>query len=153
VRLPLTPPPLEELTGRPDASARLHRILEAGAFKPTRDGDYLHWDKLRHLEAPDELSTEDWWLGVKLARRAMMRPIPLKDRSGRPFSYAFADLVLELLSGIDRDASGRIEISEQVTSPEVRDRYIVTSLIEEAASSSILAGAATTVQRAKEMIR
>jgi Fic family protein len=88
-----------------------------------------------------------------MARQATYRPIPLQDRNGKPFRYALVDPVLEAISGIDRDASGRIEVGEQITNPDVRDRYLVTSLIEEAASSSILEGAATTLERAKEMIR
>ncbi|MGH7562858.1 MAG: Fic family protein [Gemmatimonadota bacterium] len=153
MRLPLSPPPLDQLLERPETSERFHRIMMADALKPTLDGKYLHWDEVRHREPPDDLSHEDWWMGIKLARQGMLRAIPLVDRSGRPFFYTLADPVLELVSGIDRNASGRIEVSEQVTNPEVRDRYIVSSLIEEAASSSILEGAATTVQRAKEMIR
>ncbi|MFN2417654.1 MAG: Fic family protein, partial [Candidatus Limnocylindria bacterium] len=131
----------------------LRRVLDAGALRPTKDGKYLHWDKVIHLDPPDGLSVQDWWMGMKMARLPMYRTVPLVDKQGRPFRFTLADPVLEFVSGIDRDASGRIEVSEQVTNPEVRDRYLVTSLIEEAASSSILEGAATTVQRAKEMIR
>ncbi|MGH7549675.1 MAG: Fic family protein [Gemmatimonadota bacterium] len=153
MRLPLSPPPLDRLLEGPDVTGRLQKVIRADALKPTHNGKYLHWDELRYRTPPDDLSVEDWWMGVKFARQGMMRETPLRDRKGRPFSYTLADPVLELISGIDRDASGRIEISEQVTNPEIRDRYIVTSLIEEAASSSILEGAATTVKRAKEMIR
>jgi Fic family protein len=153
MRIPLTPPSLEELLDRPGAAESLRRVFETGALRPTQNGRYLHWDKLRHITPPSPLSSEEWWLGIKMARQAMYRSIPLLDRNGNPFRYTLADPVLELISSIDRDASGRIEVSEQVTNPEVRDRYLVSSLIEEAASSSILEGAATTVQRAKEMIR
>lgn len=92
-------------------------------------------------------------MAVKMARVPMYRSVPLRDVEGRSFQYAMADPVLEVLSRVDREASGKIEIGEQVTSREVRDRYIVNSLIEEAAHSSILEGAATTVRRAKEIIR
>jgi Fic family protein len=153
MKIPQVPPSLSELLGHPDAADRIRRVLEAGALRPTHEGRYLHWEKLRRLTPPDALSHEEWWLGTKMARQAMYRPIPLRDRKGEPFRHALADPVLEAISGIDRDASGRIEVGEQVTNPEVRDRYLVTSLIEEAASSSILEGAATTLERAKEMIR
>jgi len=131
----------------------MRRILEAGALRPMAGGRYVHWDKVMHLAPPAGLSREEWWIGIKMARLPMYRTVPLLDKEGAPFRFTLADPVLELGSEIDRDASGRIEISEQVTNPEFRDRYLVTSLIEEAASSSILEGAATTVQRAKEMIR
>lgn len=153
MRVPVTPPSVASLLARSEDTGRMHRVLEAGALRPTVDGKYLHWDKVLHLDPPEGLSREDWWVAIKMARLPLHRTVPLLDRKGEPFRFALADPVLELGSGIDRDASGRIEVSEQVTSPELRDRYLVTSLIEEAASSSILEGAATTVQRAKEMIR
>jgi len=153
VRLPAVPPSLISLLESPGDTERLRRVLEAGALRATTNGKYLHWDKVLHLDPPAGLTKEDWWMGMKMARLTMYRGIPLLDKKGHPFRFALADPVLELVSGIDRDTSGRIGVSEQVTNPEFRDRYLVTSLIEEAASSSILEGAATTVQRAKEMIR
>jgi Fic family protein len=63
------------------------------------------------------------------------------------------DPVLQLVHEIDRDASGLIGAPEQVTNPAERDRYIVSSLIEEAITSSQLEGAATTTPVAKEMLR
>ncbi|HYO47225.1 MAG TPA: Fic family protein, partial [Gemmatimonadota bacterium] len=90
---------------------------------------------------------------MKMARGATSRPTPILDRDGVPFHYSLVDLLLEATSRVDRDASGRIEIGDEVANSENRDRYIVSSLIEEAASSSILEGAATTVQRARQMIR
>ena len=57
------------------------------------------------------------------------------------------------LHDIDRGTGGFIEIPEQITNPETKDRYYVGSLIEEAITSSQLEGAATTRRVAKEMIR
>jgi Fic family protein len=54
---------------------------------------------------------------------------------------------------VDRDASGRIAFREQVTDPHTRDRYIVSSLMEESITSSQLEGAATTRRVAKQMLR
>ncbi len=117
------------------------------------NGRYVHWDKLRFLKPPTGLTREQWWSGLKFARAVMRRPTPLVDAAGVPFEYAMTDPVLELVHQIDRDASGRIEIAEEVTNPAVRDRYIVSSLIEESITSSQLEGAATTSRVAKEMLR
>ena len=54
---------------------------------------------------------------------------------------------------VDQKASGEIAISEVVTSPEMRNRYLVSSLIEEAITSSQLEGASTSRTVAKEMLR
>ncbi|WP_457673613.1 Fic family protein, partial [Thiolapillus sp.] len=61
--------------------------------------------------------------------------------------------VLALLHIIDSQARGQIRMDEQITSPETRDRYIVSSLMEEAITSSQLEGASTTRKVAVEMLR
>lgn len=113
----------------------------------------MHWDDVRRREPPDGLPLRDWWLAIKLARSALMHPIPLRDRSGRPFSFGMPDQVQEMVHQVDQRASGEIAISEEVTNSATRDRYIVSSLIEEAITSSQLEGASTTHRVAKEMLR
>jgi Fic family protein len=88
-----------------------------------------------------------------MGRRLMRRFINLRERGGNPFSYCLPDEVLRLTEEISRRSSGEIAISEQVTNPATRDRYIISSLIEEAVTSSQLEGAATSRKVAKEMIR
>ena len=53
----------------------------------------------------------------------------------------------------DLGAGGRIGVPAPVTNPETKDQYYVSSLIEEAITSSELEGATTTREVAKEMIR
>ena len=36
-----------------------------------RNDRYNHWDTLRHLTPPDDLTPDEWWLGIKLARGGM----------------------------------------------------------------------------------
>jgi Fic family protein len=147
---PAKPRPFRELLAH--YSDKLPRIVQSG-ITATPKGQYLHWDKLRHLTAPAGLNQEQWWLGVKLARTQLYRELPLKDASGSPFRYATPDGVHELLHKIDRHAGVRIELPEQILSPETRDRYIFNSLVEESITSSQLEGAATTRAVAADMIR
>jgi len=114
---------------------------------------YMPWDELRFRTPPQGLSHEEWWLAVKLSRRSMQRALPLVDEAGKQFTYALPDAVLRSIEDVNRSASGNITISEQVTNPSTRDRYLVNSLIEEAITSSQLEGASTTHRVAKEMIR
>ncbi len=67
--------------------------------------------------------------------------------------FVVTDAVQRLVHQVDRDASGRIELPEDVTNRATRDRYIVSSLIEEAITSSQLEGASTTRIVAEEMLR
>jgi len=118
------------------------------------EGRYRHWDSLRHLSPPGDLSVDEWWLGVKIARTTILRKLPLIDSAGDALSYAMPDQALELLHFIDQHASGEIAMPEVVTADEsARRHYLVNSLMEEAIRSSQLEGASTTRPVAKEMIR
>ncbi|WP_425153835.1 Fic family protein [Candidatus Palauibacter sp.] len=152
MKIPTSGPTLRELLSDQDLMSEIARILTAGTG-PEVKGRYYHWDKLRHLDPPADLTTHEWWLALKFARAQLARPITLLDKTGAPFTFSMTDTVLQTIHKIDRDASGKIEISEQVTSPETRDRYIINSLIQEAIASSQLEGAVTTIERAKDMIR
>jgi Fic family protein len=114
---------------------------------------YVHWDKLRHLDPPPPLSHEQWWLGIKIERMSQSRRLPLLDPGGRPFVYTLPDPVLAMLHRIDNRASGRVELPGTVATEENRDRFVFNSLVEEAITSSQLEGASTTRQAAADMIR
>jgi len=114
---------------------------------------YLHWDELRHREPPKGLTHDAWWFSVKLGRMRNAQPLPLQDTSGKPFIYTLPNQALAQLHAIDSQAHGKIRMDEQVTGPETRDRYIVSSLMEEAITSSQLEGASTTRKVAVEMLR
>jgi Fic family protein len=131
---------------------RLDSVIEHSS-SPTVDGRYLHWDDLRRRKPPAGLDHEHWWLAVKLSRRQGSRSLPFEDVNGAPFSYVLTDQALSLLHRIDRQASGRITVPEAITNEATRDRYLVSSLMEEAISSSLLEGAATTRRDAKELLR
>ncbi len=155
MRIPRTPPDdlahlNRVLAGDAEVASAFARLAFSGGRRPD---DYPHWDKLRHLTPPDGFSSEDWWAAVKLQRRQSARTLPLLQISGEPFTYNLTDQVLQLTDEITRLASGQIVIDEQVTNPSSRDRYIVSSLIEEAITSSQLEGAVTTRRVAKEMLR
>lgn len=116
--------------------------------------EYLPWDKFRHRTPPDHLTVEEWWLRTRWARRSVQRPVAaLLDKSGASFKYTLPDSLLQLNDKVTRGASGQIAISEQVTNAATRDRYVISSLIEEAITSSQLEGAATSRRVAKDMIR
>jgi Fic family protein len=154
MKTPLTPPPFGELVTKISARGddRLALVFTSGV-RPTVDGKYRHWDTLRHLTPPAGLALDEWWLAIKVARRNIWHELPLRDASGMPFGYCMPDPAYEMTHLIDRRASGEIAISEVVTSPEMRNRYLVSSLFEEAITSSQLEGASTSRAEAKEMLR
>src|SRR5690606_12089928 len=75
------------------------------------------------------------------------------DLDGNHFVFSVPDGITESLHRIDLDAGGMVSVPESITNPQTRDRYLVSSLMEEAITSSQLEGAVTTREVAKEMIR
>ncbi len=151
MKVPAPPPDFDMLfDGIP--SEKLVRIL--GTTSSVMSEDYLPWDKLRFKTPPAGLTHEEWWLKTRWARKSVQRTIDvLVDKDGNPFTYALPDVLLKLNDEIVRGASGQISISEQVTDSATRDRYVISSLIEESITSSQLEGAATSRRVAKDMIR
>ncbi|MDP2787657.1 MAG: Fic family protein [Pseudomonadota bacterium] len=151
MKLPLPPPPLDEILAQVDPGVLL--TLLSTPRSPLCDGHYLHWDELRHRPPPAALTHELWWLNIKLARAALAQVLPLVDRDGQPFQFAMPEPALRALHFIDRDAAGQILMDAPVASPHDRDRYLVSSLIEESITSSQLEGASTTRRVAEDMLR
>jgi len=155
MKIPTTPPKFQSLIDHivKTSPEKLSEIFSSG-IKPDPKGKYYHWDKLKYLKLPPLISNhEDWWLAVKLARKALYKNIPHSDKDGNPFVFGEPDTVRRLLHEIDAHGGGELKTTEQVANPNTRDTYLINSLIEEAITSSQLEGAATTRKVAKEMLR
>jgi Fic family protein len=130
---------------------RLVEILRIG--DAAVEGEYLHWDKLRHLTPPGGMTSEEWWWKLKVARHSSMRRLPLQDPEGDRFWYALPDQLLRSLHRVDQQCSGQIAMAEVVTADEqARQHYLVNSLMEEAIRSSQLEGATTSRRVAKDLL-
>ena len=152
MRMPVTPKTLYELF--PKDAKRLGQIYSAdiGRLPP---GRYPHWDKLRFLPHPDGFSRDEWWFAIKSQRQASRHELPFRDKFGSPFWFADSGYLYRQLHQVDRDAGGRIEVHDTLdgVNSSARDRYMISSLIEEAITSSQLEGATTTRRVAKELLR
>jgi len=160
VKIPEYPPNLSQLiradTGDAALREQFKRVfnLLPSEHGKDRDGHYLHWERLKRQPLPQGVDThEDWWLLTKFRRTSLYKPLPLRAKAHTPFVYWLPDCVQQRLHKLDQQASGRVEIPEQVTNKQSRDRYLVNSLIEEAIKSSQLEGASTTYPVAKNMLR
>lgn len=143
-----TPPRLDELLAKLD-SARLQNLLPL----EISDVDYFHWDELRHRTPPEGLSHDEWWFKLKLRRRA--ESFPLISTNGEAATFAVPDRVLALLHFVDQRCSGAMAIDEAAVmkDDQVRHRYLVNSLMEEAIRSSQLEGATTSRRAAKALLQ
>src|SRR5437016_2482518 len=90
MKLPKRPPPRDALFAGltdPESSLRIIRSVP----DPTVHGKYLHWDKLRYHNPPEGLTLEEWWLGLKMHRMSLAKAVPLRDQSGREFTFGLVD--------------------------------------------------------------
>lgn len=125
-----------------------------GVLGAVEDDRYLHWDELRHRQPPDGLNHKQWWAAIKLGRDRTSRAVDgFMAEDGRSFRYSLPDKVLEAVHSIDSQARGSIGVIEPNMNSADRNRYMVSSLIEEAITSSQLEGAATTRKDAVSMLR
>lgn len=150
MRLPEPSPDAADVLGRLNPE-RFQVIFQNAT--PLPKGRYLHWDELRYREPPEGLSRDEWWATVILSRVSLMQNLPLLDKQGKPFRFATPSPVLIDLHHMDRDAAGQIHTTAGEPIREDPNRYLMSSLIEEAITSSQLEGASTTRQVAAAMLR
>lgn len=152
MKIPQKPPDYWKIFHKIAKTNRLSKVFNSEVIHSQPDR-YLHWDKLRHLATPGDITHEEWWLVLKFHRRNLGKTTPLTDTNDQPFIYALADPIPEQLLYMDQNLAGMISMPDAITNPETRDRYLINSLIEEATTSSQLEGAATTRLVARELIR
>ena len=112
---------------------------------------YLYWDDFKYLNMPENASPEIAWAHLKLNRNSQLKAIPVLDNNNKQFKYWLPNIVLKYLHYIDKSCGSAL-----VDNPNIeqdKDRYIISSLMEEAIASSLLEGAATTRKKAKELLR
>ncbi|PCE65927.1 Fic family protein [Sediminicola luteus] len=117
-----------------------------GVLKTIQD-EYLYWDKVKYREAkypPNKL-----WNAVKFHRRINANRILFGRHS---FSFVVTDYMLRALHRFDMHIGGTLGSNIGIPETE-KNKFIISSLMEESISSSQMEGANTTRKKAKEMIR
>lgn len=154
MRLIKIPPQLdlhELLMSQPDFFLKAASSTEFNAAMRHANNRYFHWDNFRHRPLPDGFGLQQSWAYLKFLRRVNKKTAPFSDKNGAPFSLSLPESVQKTLNEIDR-WSGDVIGTHGPQLPS-RERYVISSLMEEAIASSQLEGAATTRDIAKEMLR
>jgi len=114
---------------------------------------YVYWDKFKYIWKLDSISPEIAWSILRANRNYRIRKTPLVDTKGNFFVYWLPDSLLKELHYLDQHASGEILVDHPDVPAREKNRFLVSSLMEEAIASSQLEGAVTTRKVAKEMLR
>ncbi|CCU73727.1 MULTISPECIES: Fic family protein [Thalassolituus] len=156
MKIPQTPPDLSTYLANLPASdlyERLPHIFNTSLGPYDHKGRYQSWDKLRHLTPPKGFTIEEYWFALKGARKAIAKKLPFQDKVSQPFKYSMPDGVVRDLLSIEKNSTGAIETDGKVTDEKNKQTYLISSLIEEAITSSQLEGASTSRRQAKDLLK
>jgi Fic family protein len=128
-----------ELVNHPEMLELMSKISE----------EYYYWDKVKHQPLPAGVQAMDVWALVKTRRR--ITPYRIKF-GGYSFLWNSNNRIQEALHFFDMNIGGSMA-SATIISKEDRNRYMISSIMEEAIASSQIEGAVTTRRVAKEMLR
>lgn len=113
---------------------------------------YYYWDKVRSQPLPQEFNREEIWAFLRFRRHMNSVPTPLIDAKGSSFSFWLTDEMQKDIHLIDQSSLGNLFPFHPHQDKAASARYRVTSLMEEAITSSQIEGAVTTIKEAKKML-
>jgi Fic family protein len=155
MRYPNIPPKWKDSMMAANTKGLLEEFFALEKAESQRSDRYLHWDEFRHrASTKSSLTPEQQWAAIRWGRSARSQPVSLKDAQGRAFTFSLTQRAFEDLHEIDMHCGGSMAVAEEgLLREDTRDRYYVSSLFEEALTSSLLEGAVVTRSEAREMIR
>lgn len=146
MKVPEKPP----VTGNYKYGEILHDLMETGRFDEFLDineNKYPYWDKWKYKADEWKYDPKKLWSAVKsnrIGNRLVFSFLP-------DFTINAPSIIQMLLHEFDMNLGGTLE-GESIIPSQDRDRYLLSSLMEEAIASSQLEGAATTRKVAREML-
>ena len=135
----------------------LYRLILSKEYKENSDMNilidkinegYEYWDTVKYKKCPKGYSSEELWKRVKASRILMMEYTWGKY----DISFGFTNMMQRLCHEFDMNF-GQAWMHQPDISENSKRQYTKSSLMEEAIYSSMMEGAATTREVAKEMLR
>ncbi len=116
------------------------------------DSEYPYWDKFKYKTEGLEFDSELLWRFNKILRSKSQVHIEICNSSDFQFKFNSTPKILQYLHEFDMNLGGKLEGSA-IIPPEDKNRFLISSIMEEAIASSQLEGAVTTREVAKEMLK
>ncbi len=124
---------------------KLHQLIEV-------EKEYPYWEKFKYKTKGFETDSKLLWKVIKLQRERNASKVKVSDIYGFNFKYNTTDKTLKRLHEFDLNMGGILEGGSIIPEKD-KERYLISSLMEEAIASSQLEGAVTTREVAKAMLR
>jgi Fic family protein len=132
---------------RDDTTIPLMVKLQSAGLLASIQNDYLYWDKIKYKAK--EHKPEELWNAVKLDRYIKSNAIKFGNYS---FTYVITDYMQRALHQFDLHIGGNLSSNIGIAETD-KTKFVISSIMEEAISSSQMEGANTTRKKAKEMIQ
>lgn len=129
-----------------DSIPLMLRLQSDGTLQKIQD-EYLYWDKLKYKAK--NCTPEDLWKAIKFQRYLKSNTISFGTYS---FHYIITDYLQRALHLFDLHIGGNLSSNIGIAETD-KTKFVISSIIEEAISSSQMEGANTTRKKAKEMIQ
>lgn len=115
---------------------------------------YLYWDEAKYKARPKNLTPEEFWKLIKIARTSRLpKKTPIKSENGKHFTWIQLPQLEPFFHEVDLNTGGSLLSNRKEIDESNRNRFISRGLMEEAIASSQLEGAHTTRKLAKEFLR
>jgi len=109
---------------------------------------YLYWTEIKYKRLPNKLNAQDLWACVKLSRM-FAKTLAIGNYK---FKLYVTDNMQQLCHEFDMNLGGYLGTQSFIPDAD-KNRYLISSNMEEAIASSQMEGAATTRKIAKDMLR
>lgn len=150
MRIPEKPPFVSRKYNYGDILDELIKLGKFEDFFIINDNKYPYWDKWKYTAREWGIDAKRLWAAVQSSRVASRR-VQISTVEGFTFNIGSPSIVQNYLHEFDLNLGGSLQ-GESIIPAEDKDRYLISSLMEEAIASSQLEGAATTRKVAKEML-
>lgn len=116
------------------------------------DHFYYYWDKVRSQPLPVEFDREEVWSFIRFRRYMNSSVAPVQDINNNPFTFWLTDEIQKNLHWIDQSTGGNLALWDPGNDKKASAKYMISSLMEEAITSSQIEGAVATIKEAKKML-
>lgn len=113
---------------------------------------YYYWDKVRSQPLSASYNKEEVWSFIRFRRQMNSSPTPIFDTHGKAFTFWLPDALQKNLHLIDQSTGGNLVPWDPENDKKASARFMVSSLMEEAITSSQIEGAVATIKDAKKML-
>ncbi len=151
MKKPEKPPEIKDRINTGDATKTLIEANKWEAFVKIYKQEYPYWEELKYKVKGWKISPEKVWGILKNTREYTHQIITPSSVPGFLFTFNIPNFLQKSLHELNMNLGGILQ-SESIIPAGDKDRYLISSLMEEAIASSQLEGSVTTRKVAREML-